>query len=232
MYIYKVQAVSRDAKHRYSGRKVRANAATHLLYVPLTHLVSSTLSTALRYSLETFRRMEPWFFSSLLPSLSFLSTFLSPRCRFPLLRVSQGTKIRVGWPPRPSEREGSFRNPAGWFFPFVSPRKMGGPEGVQGVSYMRVQRPLIWNTYTRGYSASLYLTRMQISSILDFSWMRRSGGWWLVLRCSHFSIFSLSFSPHLRLLSLSLSPSLSIFRFIFFLTAFHSSLSLVYAPLT
>jgi len=55
---------------------------------------------------------------------------------------------------------------------------------------MRVQRPLIWNTYTRGYSASLYLTRMQISSILDFLWMRRSGEWWLVLRCSHFPIFS------------------------------------------
>jgi len=31
---------------------------------------------------------------------------------------------------------------------------------------------------------------MQISSILDFLWMRRSGEWWLVSRCSHFPIFS------------------------------------------
>lgn len=116
-------------------------------------------------------------------------------------RGTIGAKIPVK-EPRGTRCGDSFRNPAGVVFP--SPAENGRigeciREGIP-VSYMRMQRPLIWNTYTRGYSASLYLTRMQIFSILDFSRMRRSGEWWLVLR--HFSIFS---------------PALSFFVFLVFI---------------
>lgn len=96
---------------------------------------------------------------------------------------------------------GSFRNPAGGrgvLFSFRLPSEKGeGRRAYESVLYAGAAASLIWNTYTRGYSASLYLTRMQIPSILDFSWMRRSRGWWLVLRYSHFSIFfqTLSFLP-------------------------------------
>lgn len=120
------------AKRRY-GRKPRY----HLLYTRCAH--SSTLSTPLRYSLETFCRMEPWFFLSL--SLS-ASPFLSPRC-LPAFAGIAGSEDTSRMAPAVLGAGDSFRNPTGWFFPFVSPRKMGGPEGVQGVSYMRVQRPLI-----------------------------------------------------------------------------------------
>ena len=105
-----------------------------------------------------------------------------------------------------SERDG------GGFFCSFPATKWEGPEGEseRRVSYTSaVHRPLIWNTYTGGYSASLYSTRMQISSILDFSWMRRSRGWWLVLRGSHFS-----FSPFAVSFSLSLSSTNAGYRWL------------------
>lgn len=97
---------------------------------------------------------------------------------------------------------GGFRNPSGarvvFSFRFCRRNGRARRASERRVSYTPlVQRPLIWNTYTRGYSASLYSTRMQISSILDFLWMRRSGGWWLVLRGSHFPSLLRSFFPSL-----------------------------------
>lgn len=156
-----------------------------MIYTRGSVFKSGSQATPLRYSLETFRGVG---FSSHVPGQREAPSEEAEDEEEKVVAGDKGVAVS------------GIRAGQGVVSSFRFCRRNGRTRRAseRRVSYTpRVQRPLIWNTYTGGYSASLYSTRMQISSILDFSWMRRSGGWWLVLRGSHFPSPTPFFPPSL-----------------------------------